>query len=48
MITTKQIRKKIKILDNFIEEYNSNTLEKKRDWRTYEEKLFQRTKKAII
>ena len=48
MITTKQIRKKINILDNLIEEYKSNTTEKKRDWRTYEEKLFFRMKKAIL
>ena len=48
MITTKQVRNKIKVLDNLIEEYKSGTVEKKRDWRTYEEKLFLRTKKAIL
>jgi transposase len=48
MITTKQVRKKIKILDNLIEEYKSNVNENKRDWKTYEEKLFLRTKKAIL
>ncbi len=48
MITTKQIRKKIKILDNLITEYNSKSIERKRDWRTYEEELFHRTKKAIL
>ncbi|MBT5424337.1 hypothetical protein HOK76_07605 [archaeon] len=48
MITTKQVRKKIKILDDLITEYKSNSIEKKRNWRTYEEKLFFRTKKAIL
>ena len=48
MITTKQVRKKIKILDNLIEEYKSNVSENKRDWKSYEEKLFYRTKKAIL
>jgi len=48
MITTKQIRKKVRVLDDLIEEYKSSSEEKKRDWKTYEEKLFQRTKKAIL
>ena len=48
MITTKQIRKKVKILDSLIKEYKATTKENKRDWRTYEEQLFQRTKHAIL
>jgi transposase len=48
MITTKKIRKKIKVLDKLIENYNSNIGEKKRDYKTYEENLFHRTKKAIL
>ena len=48
MITTKQVRKKIKLLDDLIKEYKTNSNEKKRDWRSYEEKLFLRTKKAIL
>ncbi len=48
MITTKQVRKKIKILDELINEYKSKVKEKKRDWKTYEEQLFMRTKEAIL
>lgn len=48
MITTKQIRKKVKILDSLIKEYKATTTETKRDWRTYEEQLFKRTKNAIL
>ncbi len=47
MITTKQIRSKVKLLDDLIIEYKDQTKLKKRDWKTYEEKLFRRIKHAI-
>jgi len=47
MITTKQIRSKVKLLDSLIDDYKKQTPLKKRDWRTYEEQLFVRTKQAI-
>lgn len=48
MITTKQIRGKIKLLDDLINEYKLQTQDKKRDWQSYESNLFCRIKKAIL
>lgn len=48
MITTKKVREQAKVLDNLIEDYKSNKAEKDRDWKSYEENLFLRTKKAIL
>ncbi len=47
MITTKQIRSKVKLLDDLILKYKEQSPQKERDWQTYEEKLFVRIKHAI-
>lgn len=47
MITTKQVREKVKVLDELINAYNKDTNKKKRDWRTYEERVANRLKHAI-
>lgn len=47
MITTKQIREKTKLLDTIIETYKKQSPKKKRDWRTYEQQLFQRLQTAF-
>ncbi|MEW6054966.1 MAG: ISNCY family transposase, partial [Nitrospirota bacterium] len=48
MIHTKDIREKLKDIDEFLlEEYKKNHPEKKRDWRTYEQQLAARLKYAI-
>lgn len=47
MITTKQVRKITSILDDIIEEYKKEHPEKKRDWRTYEQQVQLRMKKAF-
>ena len=43
----KEIRKTVQILDSIINEYKEETPKQKRDWRTYEQQLFQRIKTAI-
>ena len=48
MIKTKEIRKKIRILDDLILEYKTLKEPTKRDYKSYEEKLFMRTKKALL
>lgn len=48
MLRTKEIREKIKEIDDFIlEEYRKNHPVKERDWRTYEQQLASRLKFAI-
>jgi len=46
MITDKQLRKTLSTLDGIIEEYKNESPEKKRDWRTYEQRLAERLKTA--
>lgn len=46
-ITTKEVRETVSMLDEIIEEYKEKTPSKKRDWRTYEQKLARRIKEAI-
>lgn len=47
MITTKQVRDVVRIIDDIIEYYKENTDDKKRDWRTYEQKFVERVKTAM-
>lgn len=47
MIKTKEVRNVAKILDEIIEEYKKEHPEGKRDWRTYEEQVQLRLKKAF-
>ena len=50
-VTEKQVREKVKDLDEIIKQYNlmrkEETKEDKRDWRTYEERLARRIKEAM-
>lgn len=46
-ITTEEVRQVTKILDELIELYKEGTVPKKRDWRTYEQRLAQRIRAAI-
>mgnify|MGYP001611632424 FL=1 len=46
-ITTKEVRETVDMLDEIIEEYKEKTPSKKRDWRTYEQRLAKRIKEAI-
>lgn len=46
-ITTKEVRNVVGMLDEIIEEYKKEGVEKKRDWRTYEQRLTKRIKDAI-
>lgn len=46
MITNKQLINAIVILDDIIEEYKKESPDKKRDWRTYEQRLAERLKTA--
>jgi transposase len=48
MVKTKEIRKKISLLDEIILEYKQNQTSKKINWKNYEQKLFVRVKKAIL
>ncbi len=48
MVKTKEIRKKISLLDEIILEYKENQTTKKIDWKNYEQKLFVRIKNAIL
>lgn len=47
MITTKQVRDITGIIDDIIEHYKETTEDKKRDWRTYEQKFVERVKTAM-
>lgn len=48
MITYKDIRRKLRDIDNFLlEQYKENKEEKKRNWRTYEQRLAHRIKTAM-
>ncbi len=46
-ITTKEVQETAKILDDIIDEYKKETPKKKRDWRTYEQRLSLRLRTAI-
>lgn len=46
-ISTKEVRNVVGMLDEIIEQYKEESVEKKRDWRTYEQKLTDRIKGAI-
>ncbi|MEA3378563.1 MAG: hypothetical protein U9Q69_02880, partial [Nanoarchaeota archaeon] len=45
-IKTKDVRNIVALIDDTIEDYKKST-KKKRDWRTYEQKLAKRMKTAI-
>lgn len=48
MLRTKDIRERLKDVEDFLlEQYKENREEKKRDWRTYEQRLTHRIKEAI-
>ena len=46
-IKTKDVRGIVAILDDIIEDYKEKSEHKKRDWRTYEQRLTERLKKAF-
>lgn len=46
-IKTKEVRDLVAILDEIVEDYKEKSDEKKRDWRTYEQRLAERLKKAF-
>lgn len=47
-ISTKEVREVVSLLDEIIEKYKQETVEKgKRDWRTYEQRLTERIKGAV-
>ena len=46
-IKTQEVRDVVRILDEIIEQYKEDSVEKKRDWRTYEQRLTERLKKAF-
>ena len=46
-IKTKDVRDIVAILDDIIEDYKEKSEDKKRDWRTYEQRLTERLKKAF-
>ena len=46
-IKTKDVRDIVAILDDLIEDYKEKSEDKKRDWRTYEQRLTERLKKAF-
>jgi len=47
MLRTKQVRETTRIIDDIIKHYKETSEEKKRDWRTYEQKFAQRVKTAM-
>lgn len=47
MIRSKQVREITKIIDDIIEHYKKTSEDKKRDWRTYEQKFAERIKTAM-
>jgi transposase len=46
-IKTKEVRDIVAILDEIVEDYKEKSQDKKRDWRTYEQRLTERLKKAF-
>lgn len=46
-VKTKDVREVVRLLDNIIKEYNEETKEKKRDWRTYEQQVSNRIRTAM-
>ena len=46
-IKTKEVREVTRILDEIIEYYKETNNEKKRDYKTYEQRFAQRVKKAM-
>jgi hypothetical protein len=46
-VETEDVRDVVAVLDDIIEDYKENTDEKKRDWRTYEQRVTERLKKAF-
>ncbi|MEK6828068.1 MAG: ISNCY family transposase [Nanoarchaeota archaeon] len=46
-IKTKDVRDMVAILDDIIQDYKEKSEDKKRDWRTYEQRLTERLKKAF-
>jgi transposase len=46
-VKTKEVRAVTKILDDIIKEYKEEGVQKKRDWRTYEQQLAERIKHAV-
>lgn len=47
MITNKQVSKVVSLLDEIVKEYKEESEQKKRDWRTYEQRVAQRLKVAF-
>ncbi len=46
-VTTKEVQKVAQILDYIIYEYKKQSPKKKRDWRTYEQRLTERIRIAV-
>lgn len=46
-VKTKEVRAIVRILDEIIEHYKETTENKRRDWRTYEQRAAQRIKTAV-
>lgn len=46
-IKTKDVRETVKIIDSIIKEYKKETPEKRRDWRTYEQRFAKRLETAF-
>ncbi len=46
-ITTKEVREITSIIDDIIEEYKEESTSKKRDWRTYEQRVAKRLRTAF-
>ncbi len=46
-VTTKEVQKTTQILDDIIDEYKKQSPKKKRDWRTYEQRLTERIRTAV-
>lgn len=47
MLRTKQVREITRVIDDIIEHYKETSEDKKRDWRTYEQRLAERIKTAM-
>ena len=46
-ITTKEVREITSVIDDIIEEYKGKSTPKKRDWRTYEQRVAKRLRTAF-
>src|SRR3989344_9126828 len=46
-VNTKEVRDVVSILDDIVKEYKEEHPEKKRDWRTYEQRVAERLKTAF-